>query len=133
MMTDLIKRDPFFRSFLALPRWVDDFDVDYGRGLKIRETEGNITVEAVVAGVPAKEVEVNIEDGVLTIKAEKKEVKENQEESREVSYKYYYTAALSGGAWDKAEAEVEDGVVKITVPKAEAAKARKIAVKTKSK
>ena len=60
-MVDLIKRDPF-RSIFAMPRWLDDFDspAASNRGLKIHETDKNIVLEAVVAGIPSKDVEVNI-------------------------------------------------------------------------
>src|SRR5260221_14715732 len=104
-MADLVRRDPF-QSLFNLPRWVSDWDdmLPGRRGLKINETDKDIVVKAVVAGVPATEVQVNIEDGVLTIKAEKTE--EGEGEYNE--FRYYYTAALSGGAWDKADAEVED-------------------------
>ena len=130
-MTDLVRRDPIAKLF-AFPRWMDEFE-DFGtqRGLKIRETENNIIAEAVVAGVPSKDVDVNIEDGVLTIKAESFEEKEKKDEYKSSSYSYYYTAALSGGQWDKADAEVEHGVVRVTIPKAESVRPRKISVKEK--
>lgn len=130
-MSDLAKRDPL-KTLFSFPRWLDDFD-DFNsqRGLKIRETADAIIAEAVVAGVPAKDVEVHIEDGVLTIKAEKTEENDTKTTHKSTSYQYYYTVALSGGQWDKAEAEVEDGVVFVTVPKAEAARPRKLAVKTR--
>jgi HSP20 family protein len=126
-MSQLTKWDPLF---MRLPRWFEDFE-DAGRGLKIKETSKNIVAEAVVAGVPAKDVEVHIEDGVLTIKAEVKQEQEKKDEYKASAYSYYYTAALSGGAWDKADAEVEHGVVRVTIPKAKAARPRKIAVKEK--
>ena len=115
--------DPF-----SLPSLFDEyFESANSRGLKIRETDKDIVVEAVVAGIPAKNVEIHIEDGVLTIKAEaQKEDKENR-----ASYQYYYTAALSGGAWDKADADIENGVVTISIPKQESARPRKITVKEK--
>jgi len=132
-MTDLIRRDPFTKLF-SFPRWVDEFE-DFGsqRGLKVRETEKEIVAEAVVAGVPSKDVEVHIEDGVLTIKAESSEEKETKNEYKSSSYSYYYTAALSGGQWDKADAEIENGVVTVTIPKTEAVRPRKITVKSKDK
>lgn len=123
----ITKWDPFVR----LPRWFEDFDEPVSRGLKIKETDNDIVAEAVVAGVPAKNVEVHIEDGVLTIKAESTEEKKNEDEYHSSSYQYYYTAALSGGAWDKAEADIENGIVVVTIPKAEAARPRKIEVKSK--
>lgn len=128
MTSDLVRRDPF-RSLFSFPRWMEemDFAASSQRGLRVRETEKDIIAEAVVAGVPAKNVDVDIEDGVLTIRAEIKEEKDEQLSS----YSYYYTLALSGGQWDKAEAEVEDGVVYVTIPKTEAARPQKIKVKAK--
>lgn len=135
-MTDLVRRDPLFGRFV-MPSWMNDIDdiipANMRRGLRIHETDKDIVVEAVVAGVPAKDVEVHIEDGVFTIKAQKTVEEKDQNDYRSQSYQYYYTAALSGGQWDKAEAEVEDGVIVITIPKTEAAKPRSIAVKTKAK
>lgn len=132
-MTKLTHWDPF-RSWMSFPKWMEDFDeVHTHRGLKIHETDKNIIAEAVVAGVPADDVDVHIEDGVLTIKAEKKDEEKSKDVYKSSSYQYYYTAALSGGQWDKANADIEDGVLKISIPKAEAAKKRKIAIKAKSK
>ncbi len=117
--------------FLRFPRIFEDLEEPFQKGLKIRETDSDIIAEAVVAGVPAKDVEVNIEDGVLTIKAKASEKTKKENEERYAQYDYYYSAALSGGQWDKAEAEIENGVVYITIPKAEAARPRRITVKEK--
>ena len=132
-MGDIIKRDPF-RSLFTLPRWMEDIDdSSMQRGLKLREDEKNIYIEAVVAGVPSENVDVEIEDGVVTIKAENKEEEKDKNEYKSSSYRYYYTCALSGGKWDKADAEVKHGVVTITVPKEEAVRPRKLTVKTTGK
>ena len=130
MTTDITRRDPF-NSLFSFPRWMDemDFSTASQRGLRVRETDKDIIVEEVVAGVPAKNVDVDIENGILTIRAEKKEEQNDQS----TSYSYYYTLALSGGQWDKAEADVEDGVVFVTIPKTEAARPQKIKVKPKNK
>lgn len=125
-----------FRQLFAWPRWMEEFDESFPtlttqKGLRIHETDNDIVVEAVVAGVPASDVEVEIEDGVVTIKAEKKEEVKEKNEYRASSYQYYYTAALSGGEWDKTEASVKDGVVTVTIPKTEAARPKKIVVKAK--
>jgi HSP20 family protein len=133
-MADIVKRDPF-RNLFTWPRWMDEFDITTSsqRGLRIHETENNIVAEAVVAGVPAEDIDVDIEDGVMTIRAEKSEEKKKKNEYKASSYSYYYTAALSGGQWDKAEAEIEDGVVKVTIPKTEASRPRKVKVRKKKK
>lgn len=132
-MVSIVKRDPI-TSLFSWPRWIEDWEENYSsqRGLKIRETDKDILVEAVVAGVPAENVDVTIEDGVLTIKAEAKAEEEGKEEYKSSTYQYYYTAALSGGEWDKTSAEVKHGVVKLTIPKAEAARPHKITVKATS-
>ncbi len=136
-MVDLVRRDPF-RSIFSWPRWLDEWEEEFptlttSRGLRIHEDEKNIYVDAVVAGVPAEDVEVDIEDGVVTIKAEKKSEEKKKGEYRASLYNYYYTCALSGGQWDKASAEVSNGVLELTIPKTEAARPRKITVKAKNK
>jgi HSP20 family protein len=136
-MTDLVKKDPF-RSLFAWPRWLDEFEDNFPtmtsqKGLRVHEDNKNLVVEAVVAGIPAKEVDIEIEDGVLTIKAEKKDEEKEKNEYKVASYRYYYTCALSGGQWDKADADVKDGMVTVTIPKTEAARPRKISVKAKGK
>ena len=128
-MGDLVKRDPF-RSLFTFPRWMEDFDdSSLQRGLKLREDEKSIYVEAVVAGVPSEQVDVEIEDGVITVKAENKEEEKDKNEYKSSSYRYYYSLALSGGQWDKADAEVKNGIVTVTIPKEEAARPRKLKVK----
>lgn len=122
----LVRYDPF-KSLLD----EDFFPPAQQRGLKIKETDKSIVVEAVVAGVPKKDVAIEIEDGVLTIKAESKEEEKGEKTYKSSSYQYYYTTALSGGQWDKAEADVVDGVVKVEIPKTESSRPRKITIKSK--
>src|SRR3989344_4352158 len=98
----LVRFDPF-KSLIDDDTWASSRQ----NGLKIHETDKNIIVKAVVAGVPSESVEANVEDGVLTVKAEVKEEDKTKDEFKSFSYQYYYTAALSGGDWQKAEAEVK--------------------------
>jgi HSP20 family protein len=130
-MRPLSKRDPL-AHFFSWPRWIEDMD-DFStqKGLKIRETTKNIIAEAVVAGVPAKDIKVDIEDGILTIKAETKEEQKTKKEYRSSSYQYYYSTALSGGQWEKADAEIENGVVTVTIPKTESVRPKTISVREK--
>ena len=122
----IVRFDPF-KSLLDDDNW----STMRQNGLKIHETETDIIAQAVVAGIPAENVEANIVDGVLTIKAEIKEEDKTKDELKSSSYQYYYTAALSGGDWQKAEAEVKHGILTVTIPKAEEAKPKKIEIKTK--
>lgn len=133
-MSKLTRLDPF-KGVSLFPRWIDELEDTFQsqRGLKIQETAESIIAEAVVAGVPADDVEVTIEDGVMTIKAIKKEDEKTEDGYRSSSYQYYYTAALSGGQWDEAKAEIEHGVVHITIPKAKAARPQRVEVTAKTK
>lgn len=129
----IVRWDPFaLRPWSHWPRWMEEWEwPEPSRGLRIRETNKDIVAEAVVAGVPAEDVKVTIEDGVLTIKAEAEEKEKKKKAARYAAYKYYYTAALAGGQWGKAKAEVEDGVVTVTIPKVAVAKPKKIKVTAK--
>jgi len=128
MTKQLTRQDPF-RGLFSFPRFMEDFeDLSSSRGLKIHETDDSIVAEAVVAGVSADDVDINIEDGVLAIKAKNTDIKTEKDEYKRSSYEYYYTAALSGGQWDKASAKVKNGVVTVTIPKAEEVKPRKVKV-----
>lgn len=126
IIMQLVRFDPF-KNYLDDDVW----QTANQTGLKIHETDKDIVAQAVVAGVPAENVEANIEDGVLTIKAETKEESKSNVEYKSSLYQYYYTAALSGGEWQKAEAEVKHGILTVTIPKADAAKPKKLTIKTK--
>ncbi|BCX14474.1 MAG: hypothetical protein KatS3mg088_157 [Patescibacteria group bacterium] len=130
-MVNLLVRDPF-RNLFSLPSWDEEWeDFQPQRGLRISATDKDIIAEAVVAGVPAEDIEIEIENGVLTIKAETKKEKKTKNEYQASSFKYYYTTALSGGDWHKAKAEVKNGIVTVIIPKTEAARPKKITVKAK--
>jgi HSP20 family protein len=91
------------------------------------ETKDEIVFTAVVPGVKPKDIEVTVARGVLTIKGEIKteeEVEERDYIRRERRYgKFCRTMTLPKEVnTDKAQAEFEDGILKLTLPKAEAAK-----------
>lgn len=137
----IIRFDPFTRSFLKpFFSWEDEEDMPeltMTEGLDVYEEDDNIVVKAAVPGVPADKVEVTFEDGVLRIKGKVEEKKE-EKEKRRVVYRmdrvvsFDYTTTLPRAVDEKTlEAKVENGVVVITAKIAEAAKPKKIPVKTK--
>lgn len=132
----IAKWDPLEGHLLTRwPKWLDNWGWDnetyQPRGLKVYQEKNNLVAEAVVAGIKPEDVEVTIEDGVLTIKAESTQTEESKKGSQTASYRYYYTAALSGGNWSKAKATIDNGVVKVIIPVAEEKKPKKIKVETK--
>jgi len=119
----------------------EDFEVPWdemGKNLNVYETDSDVVVEANVPGVPIERVEVSIDGDTITIRGEVEETEED--EKKKHYYKrmekrafYYSTTAPRAIQADKALAEIEDGVVKVTIPKTKEAKPKMIKVKEKKK
>ena len=105
----------------------------------IYETEQQLVMTAEVPGIEDKDIEIKIEDNTLTLKGERKFEKETQEENYhrvERAYGSFYRSFSLPPYIDQdnIEAEHENGVLKITMPKKHEAKPRQVKVlKTKSK
>ncbi len=100
----------------------------------INETKNNFVVKVELPGVDKKDVSVNIENGVLTIRGEKKVETEDKKCHRvECSYGSFirsFTLPQSVKA-DEIEAEYKNGILNLTIPKSEEAKPKQIDVKIK--
>ncbi len=100
----------------------------------ITENDTAFVLHADIPGVKPDEIEVSMDNGVLTIKGERKtEEKTEKENFRRVERQYgmfYRRFSLPDTAdADKIEAHSENGVLKVTIPKKEVALARRISVK----
>ena len=124
----------WLKPFFEEEEWGEAVD-----SLSAYETDEAFVVKANVPGVPADKVDVSVEGGVVTIKAEHEETKE-EKSKRKVVYregrtaKYLYTTSIPCPVMaDKAKAEIENGVVTVTIPKAPEAKPKKIKVLARGK
>jgi len=102
--------------------------------LDVSETKNELVVKAEVPGMDAKDIDISLSDGMLTIKGEKKQEKEEKEAD-------YHLVERSYGAFvrsvqlpkevkaDKINASYKDGVLKITLPKSEEVKKKEIKIK----
>jgi HSP20 family protein len=102
--------------------------------LDVSEDENAIVVKAEVPGCKADDIDISVHRNMLSISGEKKKEQENKE-------KGYYHLERSYGSFrrdinlptdvdtGKIEAACKDGVLSVTVPKAEQAKAVKIKIK----
>lgn len=101
----------------------------------IYETEEEIIVFADIPGASDKTVDISLEKNVLTIDAFIEPVRANGYDLAYAEYDegdYQRVFRLSDEIdRDRIEATVSGGVLRLCLPKAAAAKARKIAVKTK--
>lgn len=118
---------PFRRGEAALPATP---------AVDVSETDKAYEITAELPGIDEKNVEVKLANGMLTIKGEKQDEKEEKKKDyymRERSFgSFERTFAVPDGVdSDKIEANFKKGVLRITLPKsAEAQKAeKKIAVK----
>jgi len=113
--------------------WVD---VDFVPAVDVYQDKDNVIVETPLPGIDPEKVDITVENDVLTISGrteEKKEVKREdyyRKEVREGSFSRSVILPMAVRA-DMAEASSEKGVLKITLPKAEEVKPKKIAIKTK--
>lgn len=99
----------------------------------IYEHEGNLVLKAEVPGIDEDDIEVKLEDNTLTLKGERKyenEVKEENYHRVERSYgSFYRSFSLPQNIEvDKIKAETENGILKITMPKKEELKPKKIKI-----
>jgi HSP20 family protein len=136
-------------SFLALQREMNRMFDDVFRGfrplgllgnplmegqfawprLELSETDKAVTVSAELPGLSKEDVQVEIANGVLSIRGEKKA--ERSDEAKFVSERYskfvserYYglferQIPLEGVEEDKAQADFKNGVLTVTLPKSE--------------
>ncbi|VAW45265.1 hypothetical protein MNBD_GAMMA03-402 [hydrothermal vent metagenome] len=107
---------------------------DWTPVVDIHETEDNFMVKAELPSVEKEDVSVNIENGLLTIKGEKKsEVEDKKHHRVECTYGTFirsFTLPQSISE-EKIEAEYKNGVLYLTLPKVEEAKPNQIEVKIK--
>ncbi len=99
----------------------------------IFETEKEITLLADMPGVAADDVTIDLKEGVLNLSGEVKPWEGPEETDVLVEFeigKYYRQFTLSDAIdQDKIDAKLEDGVLRLTLPKAQKAVPRQIAVK----
>lgn len=112
-------------SSVATSDWVPAVD--------IKENKDSFVIMADIPGVDPKDIEVHMENGILTIKGEKEsEKKEEREGYKRVERSYgsfYRRFSLPDSADpDKITAKSNNGVLEVTIAKQEKVQPRKISV-----
>jgi HSP20 family protein len=127
-MEDMIRKMWYGFPFHNL---TEDVDASWTPRLDVSETDKSIEIVADLPGMEKKDINVTLENDLLTIKGERKEEKEEKG-------KHYHTIERRSGSFyrtlrlptevqsGKINASFKDGVLKIALPKAKAAK-KKIA------
>ncbi|MEX0321301.1 MAG: Hsp20/alpha crystallin family protein [Puniceicoccaceae bacterium] len=134
----LIKHDAFFSDpwtdldrFLEttlpeLANWNSLRFNNFGRSipLDVYETEGERVIRLELPGFKRKEIELELENSVLTVTAERKDKKSDS--------KVHMNRSISIGDdvdTEKVNAELSNGILEIHMPKQEQAKPRQITIK----
>ncbi len=143
----VVRWDPFKDLGLLQDRMNRLFD-DAGRGWRaeepaattswspsvdIFETEGEIVVKAELPGMDRKDIALHLENNVLSLRGERRFVKETKEENYhriERSYGNFSRSFSIPASVDeeKIRADYKDGVLKIILPKKEQAKPKQIKI-----
>jgi HSP20 family protein len=149
-MSNLIRWEPA-REMMTLREAMDRlFDDAFTRPLGIAgignawsvpavdmyQTDNEVVVKASLPGIKSDEVQINVTGEVLTLKGEvkqKDEVKEKAYHIREQRWGMFERSLVlpTEVIADKAKADFENGILTITLPKAEEAKPKSITIKTK--
>lgn len=148
MRTSLMRFDPFRHRFSGLleemerlmgdrPALSDEESMTsaWTPTVDVLETDGAITLRAELPGMTADDVEILVENGQLVVKGEKvlEKTDEKQGQWRRVESRYgsFYRSFPLPPTVDleDVDAHFENGVLQVTLPKAEEAKTRHIRVK----
>ncbi len=101
--------------------------------IDIYDSKDNVVVKADLPGLKKDDIEVLIQDNILTIKGEKKQEREVKEEDYIRSERFYGSfhrsiSLPSEVDGSKVKAVFKDGVLELTLPKKEEAKPKQIKI-----
>ena len=141
----LIKWTPFFSDFDDMDKMMESMlptvrgnQFGFTPAVDMYEDKDNIVIETQLGGINPDKVDIAIENNVLSIKGE-------SEKKSEVDDKNYYRKEIRRGSFyrsiplptkvdgEQASAVNEDGILKITVPKAPEVKPKTIKIQSKKK
>ena len=147
-MSNLTRWEPV-REMMTLREAMDRlFDDAFTRPLSLRDgnwsapaidmyqTDNDVVVKAALPGFKADDVQINVTGEVLTIRGEMKQEEEQKEKSWHIhehrwgSFERSISLPTDVVA-DKAQADFANGILTITLPKAEEVKPKTITVKAK--
>jgi HSP20 family protein len=140
----IIRWDPFREMTQVQSQFNRLMDQMWGNGrqeswlpaVDVFDNNDAVVIKAELAGMDPDDIQIEVEDNVLTIKGERRfEEKVDDERYYRVERRYgsfQRSLALPQGVRpDEIQAGYDDGILTVTVPKAEEEKPKKIEVKAK--
>jgi HSP20 family protein len=125
--------DSLVQNFFGPSRGGALANADWAPMLDVKEGKDEITVKADLPGLKKEEIQVNVDNGVLTISGERKHEEKSEDEG-------WHRVERSYGSFrrsvrlpqdvesSKVKAEYKDGVLSVTLAKSEASKPKAIKV-----
>jgi HSP20 family protein len=148
-MTSIVRWDPFaelsdlrrtmdrvFDDFPAIRTWRSAGASELTFPIDLKETENEVVVKAVLPGVRPQDVDISVSEGVLNIRGESKSEEKSEGENfyrREIRYGAFARSIPlpTRVSYEQADAEFADGVLTITLPKAEEVRPKQIKIKAR--
>jgi len=127
--------DRVFDDFFSL-KPTTLFESEWLPTLDVEENDKAVHVKAEMPGINEKDLNVTLENNVLTISGEKKEEKEDNKKNYVLSERRFGSFSRSvtlpdGIKSEKIKAGFKNGILNIEIPKEETAKPKKISIEVK--
>lgn len=126
-MSGVVRWNPFDDLGSLLPReWLGRFGLqattEWSPRCDVTERENEWVVHAELPGVEAKDMDVRVANGVLTIRGEKRSERTEEEKGRRYSERFFGSferslAVPENVDVDRIEASLKDGVLEVRLPK----------------
>lgn len=141
-LSNVFKNDPFFTDLFDRRSMLNNFfdsnmDLDMSPAMNVKEKEKEFEVELAAPGLKKDDFNITLEEGILTVSAQKEESREEEKEgfiNKEFSYNSFSRSVSIPESVDEEKeitAKYEDGVLKLKLHKKEnmePKKAKKITV-----
>ncbi len=125
--------DRFLEDFFHAAGSTKDKTSTFAPACDIEESDGQYLVTLDIPGVEKDAIKIEVVDNSLVVSAERKEEKKEQSKSQRVTERFYgkieRTFALPPGTNpEKIHAQYQNGVLKLSVPKAQSVKRKEIPI-----
>ncbi len=136
----LREMDDFFRQYSPLfgrsLRNVEERSSQWAPSANISETDKEYLIKAELPEVKKEDVKITLDGGVITISGERKMEKEQKDEKTIRVESFYGTFARSFSLPENVDADAisadsKDGVLRIRIPKRQAAKPKAVTIEVK--
>lgn len=131
---DRVFDSPAYRARMGMPMRTSDIVGSWSLALDVAEKGDTFTVKASLPGIDPQDLNVTLEDNVLTVQGEIKEDETIEEETYHIRERRFGSFSRSlrfpvPVNANQIEAAYENGVLTLTVPKAEEVKPKRIEIK----